>query len=139
MNRSGSERVCVVTVDETGDSPESASEVVAAHTSGGNGNILFGVPSTMSQAMEHKDAEYWKAAILDEITNHEEIFHVFEPPKTQRQQGMKVTPTRFLFLKNWSAWKRVIKACDLERTNKVQHSRTMNVSGHDFCLSTTSY
>ena len=70
VSRSGSERVCVVTVEETDGGSESASKVVAAHTSGGNGNLLFGVPTTMSQAMEHDDSEYWKAVILDEITNH---------------------------------------------------------------------
>ena len=46
--------------------------------------------------MEHEDSEFWKAAILDEINNHEEIFNVFGPP-IPRQPGMNVTPTRFLF------------------------------------------
>ena len=46
--------------------------------------------------METADLEYWKSAILDEITNHEDIFHLFGPP-IPRQSGMKVTPTRFLF------------------------------------------
>ena len=96
VSRSGSERVCVVTVEETDNGPESESEVVAAHTSGGNGNLLFGIPTTISQAMEHDDSEYWKAAILDDINNHEEIFQVFGPP-IPKQHGMKVTPTRFLF------------------------------------------
>ena len=63
---------------------------------GRGGDLLFGIPKTIAQAMEHKDSEYWKAAILDEITNHEEIFHVFGPP-IPKQAGMKVTPTRFLF------------------------------------------
>ena len=35
MSRSSSERVRVVTVDETGDGPEFESEVVAANTRGG--------------------------------------------------------------------------------------------------------
>ena len=53
----------------------------------------------MSQAMAHKDSEFWKAAILDEITNHEEIFEAFGPP-IPKQPGMSVTPARVLFSLN---------------------------------------
>ena len=76
VSRSDSERVCVVTVDATGDGPGFESDVAAAHSLGGGGDLLFGVPSTIIQAMEHEDSEYWKAAILDEITNHEDIFQL---------------------------------------------------------------
>ena len=80
MSHLGSERVCVVTVDETDNGSESVSDVAAAHSLGGSGVLLYGVPTTISQAMEHDDSEYWKAAILDEIHNHEEIFQFFGPP-----------------------------------------------------------
>ena len=63
--------------------------------------------------MEHEDSEYWKAAILDEITNHEDGFHVFGPP-IPRQAGMKVTPTRFLFSQ---------KLVSLEERNQDAKSR----------------
>ena len=50
--------------------------------------------------MNSDASEYsvWKAAMLDEITSHEDIFHVFGPP-IHREDNMKVTPTRFLFSK----------------------------------------
>ena len=44
------------------------------------GDLDTTVPKTITQALDHEDAEYWKAAILDEIINHEEIFKVFGPP-----------------------------------------------------------
>ena len=37
-----------------------------------------------------------KAAILDAIVNHEQVFKAFGPP-VPREAHMKVTPTRFLF------------------------------------------
>ena len=99
--RAGSEkRVCVVTVDESGGddnlSVDKGFEMVAAHTAGGSGDLFFGVPSTLKQALDHEDSEYWKAAILDEIVNHEEVFQAFGPP-VLREPHMSVTPTRFLF------------------------------------------
>ena len=56
------------------------------------------IPQTVSQATNSDDVEYWKAAMLDQITNHKGIFHVFGPP-IPREHNMKVTPTRFLFSK----------------------------------------
>ena len=67
-----------------------------ARTAGGNGNAPFDIPRTMKQALEHQYSEYWKAAILDEIVNHEQVFKAFGPP-VPREVHMKVTPTRFLF------------------------------------------
>ena len=52
----------------------------------------------MAQVLVHEDAEFWKAAMLDEMVNHEEIFGSFGPPIPQTP-GMRATPTRFLFLK----------------------------------------
>ena len=96
-SRSGrDERVCVVTVDNTDGGGGAEQDIVAAHTASGIGNILFSVQTTISQAMAHDDSEFWRAVILDEITNHEEIFEAFGPP-IPKQPGMKVTPTRFLF------------------------------------------
>ena len=85
-------------MDESGDGPEFVNDVVAAHSSGGGGDIVFGVLSTVPQAMEHEDSEFWKAAIPNEITiaSHEEIFQVFGP-SIPRQEHMKVMPTQFLF------------------------------------------
>ena len=75
-------------------------DIVAAHTAEGKGDISFGVPSTLEQALSNEDFEYWRAAILDEIldeiVNYEEIFQAFGPP-VHREQHMNVTPTRFLF------------------------------------------
>ena len=70
--------------------------MVVAHTTGGKGDIFFGVPSNLEQALRSEDSEYWKAAILDEIINHEEIFQAFGPP-VPRESHMNVTPTRFMF------------------------------------------
>ena len=73
----------MVTVDESGGddnlSVDKGFEMVAAHT------------------LEHEDSKYWKAAILDEIINHEEVFQAFGPP-VPREPHMSVTPTRFFFL-----------------------------------------
>ena len=52
----------------------------------------------MSQAMSSEDLEFWKAAILDELANHEEVFQSFGPP-IPKEPGIKATPTRFLFSK----------------------------------------
>ena len=52
----------------------------------------------MTQAMSSEDSEYWKAAILDELANHEEVFQSFGPP-IPKEPGIKATPTRFLFSK----------------------------------------
>ena len=60
----------MVTVDESGGddnlSVDKGFEMVAAHTAGGSGDLFFGVPSTLKQALDHEDSEYWKAAILDD-------------------------------------------------------------------------
>ena len=98
VTRSGrEERVCVVTVKHVdNDTSQSISEfgVVAAHTTGGHGHVAFGIPSSLKQALQHENSEYCKAAILDEIIHHEEIFHAFGPP-ISREAHMKVTPTIF--------------------------------------------
>ena len=60
---------------DTINGSESASDVAAAILWGEWCFVVWG-----SQAMEHDDSEYWKAAILDEIHNHEEIFQFFGPP-----------------------------------------------------------
>ena len=83
---------CIVMVDNTDG--EAEYDMVAAHTTGGNQNILLNVPTTLSQAMAHEDSEFWNVAILDEITNYEEIFQAFGPA-IPKQPGMRVTPTRF--------------------------------------------
>ena len=46
----------------------------------------------MEKALSNQDSEYWRAAILDEIVNHEEIFQAFGPSVPQ-EQHMNVTPT----------------------------------------------
>jgi len=84
--------------------------IVAAHTAGGDGSEALGVPKTMSQAMSSEDSEFWKAAILDELANHEEVFQSFGPP-IPKEPGIKATPTRFLFSKSWLA---------LMKGNKIQ-------------------
>ena len=50
-------------MDESGDGPEFVNDVVAAHSSGGGGDIVFGVLSTVPQAMEHEDSEFWKTTM----------------------------------------------------------------------------
>ena len=81
IRTSSDERVCAVTVtDTTGDDEHHGFEIVVAHTAGGHVNAPFGIPTTMKQALEHEDSEYWKAAILDEVVNHEQIFKAFGPP-----------------------------------------------------------
>ena len=134
MSRSGSDRACVVMVDETGDSPEFVSDVAAAHSLGGGvGDILFGVPKTIPQAMEHDDSEYWKAAILDEINNHEEIFHVFGPP-IPKQPGMKVTPTRFLFSQKLVSLEERTQDASPKHISRYKVQRIMSVSGPAFFM-----
>ena len=64
--------------------------VVAAHIEGGDGSEAFLNPKTVMQAMECEDSEYWKAAMLDELTNHEEVFQSFGPP-IPRSPGIKAT------------------------------------------------
>ena len=97
LRASTNETVCAVTVTDNVEHDDNHDfEVVAAHTAGGHGNAPFDIPRTMKQALEHQDSEYWKAAILDEIVNHEQVFKAFGPP-VPREAHMKVTPTRFLF------------------------------------------
>ena len=48
--------------------------------------------------MTCEDLEFWKAVVLDELTNHEEVFQSFGLP-IPRETGVKATPTRFLFSK----------------------------------------
>ena len=52
----------------------------------------------MTQAMTREDSEFWKATILDELSNHEEVLQSFGPP-IPKEPGVKATPTRFLFSK----------------------------------------
>ena len=105
--------VCVVTVlDGTTDSTQNnlecesgshsassdtAYEVTAAHTDG-DGPDAMDIPKTLKQALSHDDAEFWGEAILDEVSNLEDVFSAFGPP-VPREAGMSVTPTRFLFSK----------------------------------------
>ena len=77
--------------------PADSYDVIAAHA-GGEGTHVFELPKTIKQALEHEDAEYWGEAILDEVTNLEDVFMAFGPP-VQRTSAMNVTPTRFLFSK----------------------------------------
>ena len=58
----------------------------------------MGIPKTITQAMASEDSEFWKAAILDELSNHEEVFQSFDAP-LPKEPGIKATPTRFLFSK----------------------------------------
>ena len=92
MDRGG-DRVCMVTVDDQyqeqdvcarGGFMSTLETSAIAQTA-----AVSDIPKTIAQAMHCEDSEYWKAAILDEITNHEEVFHVFGPP-IPRTQGMKV-------------------------------------------------
>jgi len=55
-------------------------------------------PGNINQALECEDKEFWKAAMLDELVNHEEVFGAFGPA-VPRPPGIKATPTRFLFSK----------------------------------------
>ena len=54
------------------------------------------IPKTLKQALSHEDAEFWSEAILDEVSNLEDVFSAFGPP-VPRTAEMSVTPTRFLF------------------------------------------
>ena len=73
------ETVCnVVVIDDDGKSTDREYDVVAAHTDGGNGYIGF-IPANINQALECEDKEFWKAAMLDELVNHEEVFGAFGP------------------------------------------------------------
>ena len=94
--------VCNVTVETTDNGSEDFStniqHAIAAHTQGGDGSDAFSIPKTVTQALAHEDAEFWKAAMLDEMVNHEEVFGTFGPP-IPRTKGIKATPTRFLFSK----------------------------------------
>ena len=111
LRASTREIVCGTTViDTTGDEEHDDYEIVAAHKAGGHDNTPFGIPNTMRQALEHEDSGYWKAAILDEIVNHEQIFKAFGPLIT-REQHMKVTPTRFLFSQKLVSFLRTKTRC----------------------------
>ena len=63
-----------------------------------DGSEVFSIPKTIARALGHEDAEFWRAAMLEELSNHEEIFNSFGPP-IAKLPGMKATPTRFLFSK----------------------------------------
>ena len=107
MRASYSQTVCSVTVVDSTDPQEesdsgfdidspsnSFDHVVAAHTAGGDGSEALGIPKTITQAMSSEDSEFWKAAILDELSNHEEVFQSYGPP-IPKEPGIKATPTRF--------------------------------------------
>ena len=92
------ETVCnVIVTDDDGKSTDHEFDIVAAHTDGGNGYIGF-IPANINQALECEDKEFWKAAMLDELVNHKEVFGAFGPA-IPCPPGIKATPTRFLFSK----------------------------------------
>ena len=84
--------------DTTQDFMMPLQHAIAAHTNGGDGSDVFSIPKTVTQALVHDNAEFWKAAMLDKIVNDKEIFKVFGPPMP-RTENMKVTPTSFYFRK----------------------------------------
>ena len=49
-----------MTVESSDGGGEVEHDIVAAHTAGGNGDISFSVPTTLSQAMSHEDSEFWR-------------------------------------------------------------------------------
>ena len=74
---------CILNDDE--ESIDQGFDVVAAHTDGGSGYVYVGIiPANINQAlaMECEDKEFWKAAMLDELVNHKEIFGAFGPAVT---------------------------------------------------------
>ena len=97
IQKAGVHTVCSVTILDFFDIAHQQCQANETLAASGNGQS-FETPRTVSQALQHEDAEYWKSAMLDELANHEEIFQSYGPP-IQREPGMKATPTRFLFSK----------------------------------------
>ena len=95
--------VCNVTVESTDNGEEDFStdphvqHKIAAYTDGGDGSDAFCIPKTVTKALTHEDAGFWKAAMLDKMVI-EEVFGSFGHP-IPRTQGMKATPTTILFSK----------------------------------------
>ena len=73
-------------------------EVIAVHTDGGNGTGTMDIPKTLKQALSSDEAEFWSEAVLDEVSNLEDVFSAFGPPVPHSSE-MSVTPTRFFFPK----------------------------------------
>jgi len=83
------------------DSPSNSfGRVVAAHTAGGDGSEALGIPKMITQMISSEDSEFWKAAILDELSNHEEVFQFLGPP-IPKEPGIKATLRDSCFLKSW--------------------------------------
>ena len=58
------------------------------------------IPKTLKQALSSDKVEFWSEAVLDEVSNLEDVFSAFGPP-VPRTSEMSVTPStsRFLFSK----------------------------------------